>query len=57
MTKEKCTIRFLERKTLTKDKESIILKEINVIKELDHINIVKIQEFAMDEQYYYFVTE
>ncbi|GIX65411.1 calcium-dependent protein kinase 4 [Babesia caballi] len=38
------------------DHESL-LREVNVLKALDHPNIMKIFEFFEDEKYYYFVTE
>ncbi|CDR94798.1 calcium-dependent protein kinase 4, putative [Babesia bigemina] len=38
------------------DHESL-LREVNVLKSLDHPNIMKIFEFYEDEKYYYFVTE
>ncbi|ORM39641.1 Calcium-dependent protein kinase 4 [Babesia sp. Xinjiang] len=39
-----------------KDHESL-LREVNVLKSLDHPNIMKIFEFYEDDKYYYFVTE
>ncbi|KAK1443235.1 serine/threonine-protein kinase [Babesia gibsoni] len=38
------------------DQESL-LREVEVLKGLDHPNIMKIFEFFEDEKYYYFVTE
>ncbi|UKJ88413.2 calmodulin-like domain protein kinase [Theileria orientalis] len=34
-----------------------LLREVEVLKSLDHPNIMKIYEFFEDEKYYYFVTE
>ena len=38
-------------------KESEILNEIKILKNLDHMNILKIFEFFKDENWYYIITE
>ncbi|EKX74349.1 protein kinase domain containing protein [Theileria equi strain WA] len=51
-------IKVISKNSLKKkgDHESL-LREVNVLKDLDHPNIMKIFEFFEDEKYYYFVTE
>lgn len=34
-----------------------MVDEINILKDLDHPNIVKLYEFYQDEKYYYLITE
>lgn len=39
------------------DDVSMIIQEINSLKQLDHPNIMKVLEFYQDEQYYYIILE
>jgi len=38
-------------------KKRMLFNEINILRELDHPNIVKMYEFFEDEKRYYIVTE
>ena len=42
---------------MDKKERAEMMNEINVLKELDHPNIVKIFEYLEDKQNYYIVTE
>ena len=37
--------------------EDIVLNELNILKTIDHQNVVKIYEFYVDDNNYYFITE
>lgn len=39
------------------DEKRMLFNEINILKEIDHPNIVKMYEFFEDEKRYYLVTE
>ena len=57
-TKEKVAIKILKKKKITR-KEDIerIEREINILKKLDHINVIKIYKINEDEEKYYIVME
>ena len=42
---------------MDEDEKKMLFNEINVLKGLDHPNIVKMYEFFEDEKRYYIVTE
>jgi calcium-dependent protein kinase len=42
---------------MTEDDERMLLNEIDILKDLDHPNIVKMYEFFQDEKRYYIITE
>lgn len=56
-TKERRAIKLIHRSSIVKEKEGELFSEIKVLKEMDHPNIMKIYEFASDENYYYLVQE
>ena len=37
--------------------EASVLNELNILKKIDHQNVVKIYEFYMDAENYYLITE
>lgn len=39
------------------DEKRMLFNEINILKEIDHPNIVKMYEFFEDDKRYYLVTE
>ena len=57
-TQEKVAIKILKKKKITR-KEDIerIEREINILKKLDHINVIKIYKINEDEEKYYIVME
>lgn len=42
---------------MTEEDERMLLNEIDILKDLDHPNIVKMYEFFQDEKRYYIITE
>lgn len=42
---------------MTEEDEKMLLNEIDILKDLDHPNIVKMYEFFQDEKRYYIITE
>ena len=57
-TQEKVAIKILKKKKIIR-KEDIerIEREINILKKLDHINVIKIYKINEDEEKYYIVME
>lgn len=39
------------------DQEKTLLREIEILKQLNHPNILKLYEFFFDEKNYYMITE
>ena len=56
-TNEKRAIKLINKSAVQKDREGDLFSEIKVLKEMDHPSIMKIFEFASDENYYYLVGE
>ena len=42
---------------MDEDEKRMLFNEINILKEIDHPNIIKMYEFFEDEKRYYLVTE
>ncbi|CAK91222.1 unnamed protein product (macronuclear) [Paramecium tetraurelia] len=62
LVKQKSTNIFRAMKQLAKDKilasqRERMIQEVNILKDLDHPNIVNIFELYQDERYYYLITE
>ena len=57
MQLNKCHLYFLNNKDLIKNKIQIVKRELEILKKLDHPNIVKFYETYQDEKYLYFVME
>jgi len=57
ITKDKRAMKMINKKACNRDNSESILTEINLLRSLDHPNILKIYEFYQDEQSYYLVTE
>ena len=57
-TKEKLAIKILKKKKIVhKEDAERIEREINILKKLDHINVIKIYKINEDEEKYYIVME
>ncbi len=50
-------VKVLRKSHMDEDEKRMLFNEINILKELDHPNIVKMYEFFEDEKRYYIVTE
>ena len=50
-------MKSIKKKSVIKEEEEKLLAEVNILKELDHPNIVKIYEMYQDETHYYLITE
>jgi len=50
-------VKVLRKSHMDEDEKRMLFNEINILRELDHPNIVKMYEFFEDEKRYYIVTE
>ena len=50
-------VKILYKANMTEEDEKMLLNEIDILKDLDHPNIVKMYEFFQDEKRYYIITE
>jgi calcium-dependent protein kinase len=57
ITKDKRAMKTINRNACDRDNSTSILTEINLLRSLDHPNILKIHEFYQDKQNYYLITE
>lgn len=42
---------------MSEDDEKMLMNEIDILKDIDHPNIIKMYEFFQDEKRYYIITE
>lgn len=56
-TGEKRAVKVINKSSMDSDAQLTLLNEINVLKNLDHPNIVKIYEYFEDDKRFYIVTE
>ena len=50
-------VKVMRKSHMDEDEKRMLFNEINILKDLDHPNIVKMYEFFEDEKRYYIVTE
>ena len=50
-------MKIIQCKSLSENHSSTINKEINILKKLDHPNIIKVYEFFQSEKYVYIINE
>ena len=50
-------VKIMYKANMTEDDEKMLLNEIDILKDLDHPNIVKMYEFFQDEKRYDIITE
>jgi calcium-dependent protein kinase len=50
-------VKVLRKAHMDEDEKKMLFNEINILRNLDHPNIVKMYEFFEDEKRYYIVTE
>lgn len=50
-------VKVLRKSAMDEEEERMLFNEINILKQLDHPNIVKMYEFFQDEKRYYIITE
>lgn len=50
-------IKIVRKSDTTKKEQEILINEVNILKKLDHPNIIKIYEFAQNDKNFYIVTE
>jgi len=50
-------VKVLRKSHMDDDEKRMLFNEINILKEIDHPNIIKMYEFFEDEKRYYLVTE
>ena len=50
-------VKILYRANMSNEDERMLINEINILRGLDHPNIVKMYEFFQDEKRYYIITE
>ena len=56
-TNEKVAIKVIKKYQLDEKQRNSVLKEVNIMKQLNHPNIVKLIEFIENDNYYYIVQE
>lgn len=56
-TKEKRAVKVLKKENMDESEKAAMLNEINILRNLDHPNIVKIFEYFEDDKRFYIVTE
>lgn len=57
VTKEKRAVKVLKKEAMDEKEQATMLSEINILRSLDHPNILKIFEYFEDEKRFYIVTE
>ena len=50
-------MKSMKKTSLLKEEEKKMFAEMNILKDLDHPNIVKLYELFQDDENYYLVTE
>ena len=50
-------MKSMKKSSLLKEEESKMFAEMNILKDLDHPNIVKLYELFQDDENYYLITE
>ena len=50
-------LKTIKKDAIPKEDEKKLLSEMNILKCLDHPNIVKLIELYQDDQHYYLITE
>jgi calcium-dependent protein kinase len=50
-------MKAIKKKAIIKEEEEKLFAEVNILKELDHPNIVRLYEMYQDETHYYLITE
>ena len=50
-------VKLIKKQDMDDEEKRLLFNEINILKELDHPNIVKMYEFFEDDRRYYLVTE
>ncbi len=53
----KRAMKTIKKNSLIKEEEERMFAELNILKYLDHPNIVKLFELYQDDKYYYLITE
>ena len=56
-TKALRAVKIINKKCLAEDEKQKLLNEIDILKQLDHPNILKLYEFFQDQKRYFLVTE
>ena len=56
-TKSLRAVKIINKKYLEEDEKAKLLSEINILKQMDHPNILKLYEFFQDHKRYFLVTE
>ena len=56
-TKALRAVKIINKKYLAENEKERLLGEINILKQLDHPNILKLYEFFQDAKRYFLVTE
>lgn len=56
-TKTKYAVKVIKRSELTEEDDEAILTEVEILKAMDHPNIMTLREFFVEPEHYYLVTE
>jgi len=50
-------LKTIKKEAIPKEDEKKLLSEMNILKTLDHPNIIKLNELFQDDLHYYLITE
>lgn len=50
-------MKIINKKKIPFNEKEYFLREIKILKKLDHPNILKLYEFLEDDEHYYLITE
>ena len=56
-TKALRAVKIIPKKSLEEKEKEKLLNEINILRQMDHPNILKLYEFFQDDKRYFLVTE
>ncbi|CAD8156509.1 unnamed protein product [Paramecium octaurelia] len=57
VTNQVRAIKLIRKKLMTEEDCLMLTREVDILKQLDHLNIISIYEFYQDSEYFYIVTE
>lgn len=50
-------LKTIQKNAIPKEDEKKLFQEMNILKTIDHPNVIKLIELYQDEQHYYLITE
>lgn len=56
-TKEHFAVKYFQKKEMTPQEKESLMNEVTILSQLDHPNIIKVEELYEESDCYYFVCE